>query len=196
MACFTVLELRDNLSERWHSEIHKWWNQPHCGFDTADRYFAFCAAKDWLQDTAETLHFHRGQGFSSDPYAAYLEYWGILQATIIQQDAIAELHYALTGTQLPERDRDSAWVKLRNLRNLTVGHPNRKSTGRGNLPLRSISGREQKSYDRLPIQVYGPNGHESRVLNLGQLLDEYDKEASILLADHVSILDLMLNGGG
>lgn len=188
----TLLEWRDRISALWHEQTHIWWNAPQCGFATSDQFVAFCAAKDWLQDTAETLLWHRSRGFSSDPYPAYLEFWGILQAVVIQQDAIKELNYALTGAELPARASDSAWVKLRDLRNLTVGHPNRKSAGRGQLPLRSVSGREGKSYERIPIQVYGQKIEKTRSLNLAQLLDEYDVEASKVLEKHFTILKKML----
>lgn len=188
----TLLDWRDKISALWHERSHVWNTKPHCGFATGDQYLAFCTSKDWLQDTAETLLWHRRRGFSSEPYAAYLEFWGILQAAVVQQDAIRELNYALTGAELPARGGDSAWMRLRELRNLTVGHPNRKSAGRGQLSLRSVSGREGKSYERVPVQVYGQQVVATRYLNLAQLFDEYDVEAAEVLKEHFAIFEKML----
>jgi len=50
-----------------------------------------------LQDTSESLYVHRIKGFANDPHEAYIEFWGVMQAIFIQQDAISELYEAVTS---------------------------------------------------------------------------------------------------
>jgi hypothetical protein len=76
-------------------------------FDPAheDEYVAYYNSMYLLQDSTESLIQHRERGFSADPLAAYLEFWGVMQAAIIQQDAIAELHRAIFGHSLDAKAR-------------------------------------------------------------------------------------------
>lgn len=170
-----VLGIRDEISELWHDNLATWHARRHFGFDTADRFVAFCAAKDWLQDTSESLLVHRERGFSDNPHLAYIEFWGVLQAAVVQQDAIKELHYAVTNEgQLPAGAVRPAWKELRELRNLAVGHPTKRRDG-----TRSVSGREGKTYERIPLQVWQKDGTgRFDFLRLGELLDRYDAEAA------------------
>ena len=177
MTSKTVLEWRDDLSKLWHENIQIWYPQNHCGFTTNDQYFAFCAAKDWIQDTGEVLMLHRKQGFSQQPHSAYLEFWGILQAVFIQQDAIIELEYSFTGKRLKDKKTQCpAWHEVRELRNLAVGHPTNKRGGK-----RSVTGRQGKSYKNVPLTVYSNGDADTKDLDLGSLLDRYDAEASTLM---------------
>ena len=177
-----LLTVRDELSEYWHRHARTWMQLPHFGFRDEDSYLAFCVAKDWLQDTGEALSVHRRCGFSADPSLAYFEFWGILQAVFVQQDALAELHYAVTGERkFHDTALGASWKALRDFRNLATGHPTRKDRGTGGLVHRSVTGREPKTYDRISImiQVDGNRSHE--VINLGQMLDHYDSEAALVL---------------
>lgn len=40
------------------------------------------------------------KGFSEDPHEAYLKFWGVMQAIIIQQDSICELYWAINDEKL------------------------------------------------------------------------------------------------
>jgi len=126
-----VLDWRDKISELWHQSASIWDQAKSFSFASADQYLAFCAAKDWLQDTTEVLLLHRRQGFSDDSHKAYLEFWGILQTVFVQQDAIAELDYSFSGNRgFRRKDKGAAWTEIRELRNLAVGHPTNKKTPR------------------------------------------------------------------
>ena len=94
-----VATIRDAFSEFWHHHASHWMKQRHCGFSTGDQYQAFCIAKDQIQDTAEAMLCHRRRGFSPDPFAGYVEFWGVVQAVVLQQEAIREMEFAATGTR-------------------------------------------------------------------------------------------------
>jgi hypothetical protein len=168
------------------------------GHDSCQKYF-FAAGRQHeyvsyynsmylLQDSTESLSSHRQKGFSKDPLLAYLEFWGVMQAAIIQQDSIRELFLVITGDELDARkQRLTAWPKVRELRNICAGHP-AKSGERINRPLaRSFMGRGFGDYAKMAYEKWedGAGTSHPRV-NLGALLDEYADEAeeqlSIVLA--------------
>jgi hypothetical protein len=103
-------------------------------FDAAqeERYAAYYTSMYLVQDTSESLLDHRARGFSSDPLAAYIEFWGIMQALIIQQDSISELYEAVTAAELDSRALNS-WQAVRTLRNACAGHPAKKDRPLGTL---------------------------------------------------------------
>lgn len=172
-----VMQVRDEISGLWHRTMPTWHKQPSSGFRTLDHYFAFCAAKDWLQDTAEAIYTHRRSGFSADRYQAYIELWGVLQALFVQQDAIEEMYYAVELDWVPPK-KDSAWRALRDLRNLVVGHPTRQ----GNSPVRrSVTPRAAMTYLRISVKVYEQGRSRSQQLLLGDMIDAYDDEAAAYL---------------
>jgi len=155
-----VAEVRDQIAQLWHAESNVWSKLPTFSFASEDQYFAFCAAKDWIQDTSEALLAHRTSDFSLDPFKAYIEFWGVLQAVFIQQDAIKQFWYSLTGAHElnPKPSQESAWDEIRELRNLSVGHPtyNRhsKTAKAAKETARTVSGRQAKSYQHIQVSVY------------------------------------------
>ncbi len=173
-----VQTIRDEISNLWHKEYGRWCNQLHYGFVREDHYFAFAVSKDWLQDTTEALSSHRRRGFVADPVTGYIEYLGVLQATFIQQDAICELHYALSNARhVKPTSKADAWTKLRDLRNLTAGHPTLKDRPKAEPVLRSSIRRQTMTYDHINFTVVQQSGTSHETLDLGKLLDEYDQEA-------------------
>lgn len=173
-----VLLKRDEISQYWHQAASLWVSQSNFSFETADRYYAFCAAKDWIQDTAETIAFHRLSGFSRDSHDAYLEFYGLLQAVFVQQDAIRELQYAVCGVAPNELQNPSgAWKTLRDLRNDIVGHPVRRGSGKEPFK-RTVIGREPKEYQSVSFTEYSAGGVEHKSIALGELLDNYDEQAA------------------
>ena len=144
-----------------------WEPQKNFSFLSNDHYLAFCTAKDWIQDTCEALSQHRKAEFSSDSSKNYLEFWGVLQAAFIQQDAINELHYALSDKPLPKSVycEGTAWERLRSIRNLAVGHPNRQ----GKNARRCVSGRQPKSYNHITLTIYERGSISTLPLDLGTL---------------------------
>ncbi len=151
-----------------------------------DRFAQYETAMLLMQDTGEAIWAHRQRGFSPCAMAAFIEVWGVLQAVVIQQDALLELAAALGA---PRPSVGPAWVVIRNLRNQLVGHPsNKRSTTK--TPLRAFIGRQPKSYRHLTYELWdaGANRTTFPRVDLGQLLDEYEAEAAVHLA---SILEHM-----
>ena len=81
-----------------------------------------------IQDTGEAVCTHMIRGFSSDSMQAYLEFWGVMQAVDIQQDAIFQIHKATVGAGLTI-PAGSAWAQLRDTRHLCAGHPASRKHG-------------------------------------------------------------------
>ena len=118
---------------------------------------------------------HREEGFIDDVYRRYIEYYGVLQAVYMQQDAIEALFNLL---MIPEKIDFAAlpnWQKLRDLRNNTVGHPvgRRKRLNRNGIAYGCVN------YQWCPnVKV---SSWKSTDVNLSALLDAYDSEAAGLL---------------
>lgn len=183
-----VLKIRDEMSNLFHMNQPLVTSMEHSGFPSEDQYLAFCIAKDWLQDTGEALLRHRKRGFSKDPLIAYIEFWGVLQAVFIQQDALAEMQYAFLGQRQLKKEvlNGPAWRKIRELRNLVSGHPAFKDRGHPS-DVSSLTSRERKSYSSIQLKTLhrggcGPQrGSEWSEINLGKLINEYDAEATPVL---------------
>jgi len=147
---------------------------------THDQYVTYCVAKDTIQDTAETLLVHRRNGFAADICERYVEYYGVLQAVYMQQEAICALYRLFIGTNL-EVAASPCWQQVRNLRNETAGHP----VGRKRFLNRNAIG-----YDRVNY-LWWPEGSrypKSEDVALAALIDGYTTEAaSILERLHLTI---------
>lgn len=119
-----------------------------------DAFAAYYTSMYLIQDTAESLMAHRQSGFSADPMKAYIELWGILQAVIIQQDAIDEL--AATVGATPEKVRAQTHAaELRDFRDIIAGHPSARF--RGTPRSRSFLGRGFGSYSSIMYERYLPD---------------------------------------
>lgn len=140
-----------------------------------------------LQDTGEALWTHRRREFSPSAMMAYIEFWGVVQAVIIQQDAIIELAESVGAAKLTG---GVAWDEIRDFRNLLVGHPANKTSGlklsgaKG--PMRSFMGRQEKTYREMTYELW--DGGTQKVshprIDLGRMIDAYEAEA----ADHLAAI--------
>jgi len=142
---------------------------------TPKNFETYCIAKDTIQDTAEALLAHRKKDFVDDVFLRYIEYYGVLQAVYMQQDAIQALYNLFMKPEKLFTVNLIHWEKLRGLRNDTVGHPV--------VRLKRLN-RSMISYDRVD---YLWRSHkkkkslESDSVDLRELLDSYDSEASCVL---------------
>jgi hypothetical protein len=110
-----------------------------------------------------------------------LNFGGVMQAIVIQQDAIGELHDAVVRKP-PTVPSQSEWIKLRDMRNLCAGHP--ANQGYGKSPRkRTYMGRSFGDCIRC-ITVDDSTG-ESTVphFNLCKMIEDYDLEASAILSN-------------
>ena len=125
---------------------------------------------------------HRPKGFSSDPFEAYIEFWGVMQAIVIQQDSISELYEAVIGSVLDTRSLMS-WQALRNLRNTCAGHPAKKERPKSSPLSRTFMGRSFGNYSAVTYEQWQSGGSVSQpIIDLGALIDSYAAEAESLLA--------------
>jgi hypothetical protein len=147
----------------------------------ADKYAAYYTSMNLIQDTGEAIMTHMNADFSHDPMRAYIEFWGVMPAIYIQQDAIAQIHQAVVENSLfnPET---SFWITLRDMRNLCAGHPANR-THNVPAPQRTFIGRSFGNYASIKYEVWDAGTGETtcRIFNLRQMIDDYDVEAAIVL---------------
>ena len=170
-------------------------------FDDAqeEKYAAYYTSMYLLMDTTESLFVHRQKGFSEDPHEAYIEFWGIMQAIIIQQDSIRELHEAVTESELDTRQLPS-WQKLRALRNTCAGHPAKRAQPKSKPLTRTFMGRNFGGYSSLTYEKWEkPKSKSSSKfplenishphVKLGNLIDDYEKEASDIMSKILKFME-------
>jgi hypothetical protein len=188
-----VAEARDELSESWHRKVLLGGIKPLDVFGSLDDYYKFCAAKDWLQDTAEVLLAHRAKGFSSDAMAAYLELWGVLQAVYVQQDATGTLYCVVREEKrFPFWNCGADWKDIRDLRDRAVGHPS--YSDRGEVEGSVSIGRARMSYDRIAFQAYVKGGpSRTETIALGAMIDKYDQVAAAQVKNITAALTTRLD---
>jgi hypothetical protein len=174
-----TLDIRERLYDQFHGS-----NAGDLYFfkpENADVYAAYYTAMYLIQDTGEAVFSHLAEDFSDDPMTAYLQFWGVMQAIFIQQDAISELYAAVVNAKLDIKPLKS-WRDLRDLRNLCAGHPSKRSQG---VPVhqRSFMGRAFGKYSCIRYEVWdaatGKITHPT--FDLRMLIDRYDEEASDVL---------------
>ena len=156
-------------------------------FDAAHEaeYVAYYNSRYLLQDSTESLFHHREHGFSRDPLLAYLEFWGVMQAAIIQQDSISEIYAVMCRKSLDAKAKDlKSWLQVRELRNLCAGHPAKKDRPEGEPITRTFMGRAFGGYAAIKFEQWKQvDGTTHPRVNLGALLDSYAVEAGAQLAD-------------
>jgi hypothetical protein len=137
-----------------------------------------------LQDTSEALNVHLSLGFNSNPFLAYIEIWGVLQATTIHQYSITELLRSF-GFPISSRWYSSgAALELQELRDTVCGHPARKDRKNAEKTvLRSFLGRKFGDYESLTYELH--NEHSNKIshptVNLKALIQAYDCQAAEVL---------------
>ncbi|WP_416066205.1 hypothetical protein ACK9YZ_07995 [Rhizobium sp. ZK1] len=153
-----------------------------------DAYAAYYTSMYLIQETAEAVYTHMARGFAPDPMLAYIEFWGVMQAVVIQQDAMSELHNAVVGTALTN-PHGSAWMELRDKRNLCAGHPANRNARRAP-PQRTFMGRMFGNYEQIKYELYdertGKTTHPT--FDLRRMISDYDTEASGILRSVLSTM--------
>jgi hypothetical protein len=121
--------------------------------DHVEAFAAYCTAMTLIDDTGSAVRWHMKRDFSSDPMLAYIEFWGVMQAIVIQQDAIKELYEAVIGSK-PQIDEESNWSKIRDVRNLCAGHPAKRTSGVP-APQHTYMGRDFGHYHQIKLRALG-----------------------------------------
>jgi len=176
----TLLSLRREIYDHFHASTIR--DDLFLLAGNRDRFAQYETAMLLIQDAGEALWAHRECDFSPSAMAAYIEVWGVMQAVMIQQDALLELAAALGATKPVT---GVAWSAIRDLRNQLVGHPiNKRSLSK--TPLRAFMGQQPKSYRYLTYELWDAGADRTTFprVNLGQMFDAYESEA----ADHLAAI--------
>jgi len=176
-----LLHAREQIYNHFHASSAM---QSHFfGAQQDDAYAAYYTSMYLIQDTGEAIGTHTQIGFSKNPMKAYIEFWGVMQAIFIQQDAIHELHSAVLGNKLNTVSLPS-WNAIREKRNLCSGHPSKLSHGRP-APQRAFMGRGFGNYNAIEYEVWDAHtrGRTHPTFNLGALISAYEAEAEQILLD-------------
>ena len=176
------------------SEIYDQFHGSRAGHDYffddthADEYSAYYTSMYLIQDTAEAVWTHMCRGFSTDPMSAYLEFWGVMQALVIQQDSIKELHDAVVGSPSATSTLPN-WQAIRDTRNLCAGHPAKRSMG---VPAtqRAFMGRNFGDYTGIQYELWehGAAQPAHPTFNLRKLIEGYDTEGARILHDILIVM--------
>jgi hypothetical protein len=154
------------------------------GASLYDRYFkthldewnALCVALDTLGDSCLALGYYEASGIGEHVGEKYLKLYGLLQAIFLQQDSIRQLHLVFLGSDL-QPSSDSAWKKIRELRNLTVGHPVEKKDKAGTK--RCFISRVTIHSGGFQLLIWNSDKgqNEFEDVDLESLYEEYESEA-------------------
>ena len=169
-----LLAIRSEVHDHFHASTIR--SDLFLAPGNRDRFAQYETAMLLMQDTGEALWTHRRRGFSACIMTTYIEVWGVMQAVMIQQDALLELGFAVGA---PSPVVGPAWKAIRDLRHLLVGHPaNKRSPAKK--PLRTFMGRQQKSYSYLNYELWDAAADSISFpqVNLGQMMDAYENEAA------------------
>src|SRR5208283_1910951 len=101
-----ILAVQSNIYDQFHGSNAG--REHFFKADHAEAYAAYYTVMYLIQSTGESIQSHMKRGFSSDPWLAYIEFWGVMQAIVIQQDAIKELYEAVIGSKL-QITKESDW---------------------------------------------------------------------------------------
>jgi hypothetical protein len=173
-----ILQLSEKIrayTYKWNTELYEQLCKNH-----PDEWNGICAAMDILDDTCLALEDYESHGIGNSDSEKYLRLYGLLQGVFLQQDSIRHLHKAFVGTALAPTS-DSAWAEIRDLRNLTVGHPIEKKNGQ--VITRCFISRVTIRSDGFQLIVWNKerNVDEIKSVDLRSMHERYKSEAVTFL---------------
>ena len=182
----TVESLLEAVRQHYHRvDLHRHFN------GDMDRVTKAQVALDTAEDAMLALSNYQSGDIGSDDGEKYLKLYGFLQAVFLQQDAIKELHRLFVGT-FAQPGITSAWKQLRELRNLTVGHPLEKGLGKESRKRTFITrvSLRKGSFDyQVWDQATGRTSFESA--DLSPRYAAYEREAASYMRKIISVLSGM-----
>ena len=178
------MEQISKLSEQIRAYTYKWNTDLYEQIykNRPDEWNAICAAMDILDDTCLAIEDYESHGIGNSDAEKYLRLYGLLQGVFLQQDSIRHLYKTFVGTSLASTP-DSAWTEIRDLRNLTVGHPIEKKNGQG--IRRCFVSRVTIRSDGFQLIVWNreKNVDEIETVDLKSLYERYKSEVVTYLQD-------------
>jgi hypothetical protein len=150
-----------------------------------DKWNIACVAMDTIEDTLLAIQDYEVSEENNSFGSRYLQLYGLLQAVFLQQDAIKYLLNVLGGNFDREKDSLVAWNELRDLRNLTVGHPIDNGGKK-----RCYIVRVSLAKHGFECIVWNKNDKKDEFIKIDimGLLDKYKKEASRILKEIYNFL--------
>jgi len=170
----TILKIRDkvnklNLYKKRFKNSSKDWN-------------ILCSAMDTVEDTCEACLEFEKKGLGKNNGEKYLRLYGLLQAIYVQQDSIEGLYRIFVKKQLDVRNYQN-WRIIRNLRNMTVGHPVCYDYGKESIFLSRVT-ISNKGFQLLVNKNTSPTNSTDFInVNLLGYYKNYIKEAINILND-------------
>lgn len=146
-----------------------------------DRFFSLLVGLDTAEDAAEALLNYEERGLGNTEGEKYLRLYGFLQGVFLQQDAIKQISQSLMPLWA-KPSPSSAWSRLRELRNMTVGHPTAYGRDQSNMQ-RVLISRITISDDGFQYQVWDKTRSDPSFIDgdLRTNYNDYKREAQMLL---------------
>jgi hypothetical protein len=118
-------KLRPSALHRYAEEIRSWINNPRRAKmlrREVGRWNQLCSCLDTLQQTELAMQAYASTSGTVGSGQHYLALYGLLQAMVLQQDAVCHLDEALGGKGTAVGN-DRHLQDIRKIRNVSVGHP-------------------------------------------------------------------------
>src|SRR3569832_39578 len=118
-------KLRPSAMHRYAEEIRSWINNPRRAKRLrreVGRWNQLCSCLDTLQQTELAMQAYASSAGDVGSGQDYLALYGLLQAMVLQQDAVCHLDEALCGKGTAVGN-DRHLQDIRKIRNVSVGHP-------------------------------------------------------------------------
>ena len=165
-----------------------------CYKGNPDGWNTLCVSMDTLGDTCEALLNFESEGLGDEPIEGscgqkYLRLYGFLQAVFLQQDAVRYLMDSLSQPFHKMGVNLDNWNEIRELRNLTVGHPIEKTKNK--TIKRCFISRVSLSPWGFKVLIYSAteNRDEFKDIDLQNLYSGYKREAVAILGEVVNNLE-------
>lgn len=95
-----------------------------------DNFNKLCVAMNTWEDTLLAMSNYFENESERNDGERYLRFYGVLQAIYLQQESIRAIYEVTLAQKFPKKRFDSAWIKIRDLRNNVVGHPVKTDSGK------------------------------------------------------------------
>ncbi|MCK4311926.1 MAG: hypothetical protein KAW88_04250 [Candidatus Cloacimonetes bacterium] len=94
----------------------------------SNRWYQLCSAMDCIEDTQLSIEYYKNSNLPENNGGKYLFIYGLMQALIIQQDALRNLGEVLNfEINFSKNGNYSELYKIREKRHNSIGHPTKRS---------------------------------------------------------------------
>lgn len=145
-----------------------------------------CSSLDVIGDTSIAVKSYEECEWPEDTGMQYILIYGLLQALVVQQDAVRHLREVLNV----ENVEDLELQEIRDIRNRSVGHPTKQNAGKNRKSFNFISriSMSKKGFDLL--SSYGErNSDDHRSVSLSAFIQTQEEELSKSLGEVLNKLE-------